>query len=506
MRSLFLILLTTILLAGNVHSQTAPDNEIIDGLNEIYDLKFPEAGARFKRLQSSFPNDLKGFFYESVLYFYKALPTRDEAMLEKYLELSEKVIEKAESILDKNENDNDALYYKGLSHSYRSLLLLTLNKSLLQAASDGNDGYRLLTALKEKNPQYYDADMGLGLYKIMISYVPEKFQWLLSLIGFKGNLKEGISQLRIAMDKGKFSRTDSKVFLALFSIKEKEDEDNVSLNYSRELSEQYPESPVFKVFNSGFLLQNGDVNGAIRLAEESLALNTHDFRDEIKKSASAILGTAYFRLNDFTKASQYLEEYTKYIHPQDRFNVYMYTLGSAYELSGNRSKAIEKYRLVRDDYINERDGELDRFFYRLAQEQLQTPISELEKKIITMQNFNESDEFQSSLDVSNEVISKNLLDNASDDDKAKFFYQYGLTNVYLKNHDYAIEAFNKCISLKPSGEVWIIPHSYFELGKLYHSLGQSSKSEEMFENIFDYDDFDFESFLEMRLSSYRKKM
>ncbi|MBK8551480.1 MAG: hypothetical protein IPL53_10645 [Ignavibacteria bacterium] len=169
--------------------ESIPDKEVLNGLDDIYNLRFDVAESKFRQLQKSNPNDLKGYFYESLLLFYKALPSRDENIFNRYIELSDNVIEKAEDILDKNENDYDALYYKGLSHSYRSLLMLSLNKSLLEAASNGNDGYRILSSLIEEHPDYYDAYMGLGLYKIAIGFVPEKFQWLLSLIGFEGNIK-----------------------------------------------------------------------------------------------------------------------------------------------------------------------------------------------------------------------------------------------------------------------------------------------------------------------------
>ena len=169
--SAFLIIF---LFTFSVSANSALDEAVLDGLDDVYNLRFETAESKFKQLQKSNPNDLKGFFYESLLYFYKALPSRDEKLFNKYIELSDNVIEKAEDKLDRNENDYDALYYKGLSHSYRSLLMLSLNKSLLKAASNGNDGYRILSTLIEKKPDYYDAYMGLGLYKIAIGFVPEK--------------------------------------------------------------------------------------------------------------------------------------------------------------------------------------------------------------------------------------------------------------------------------------------------------------------------------------------
>ncbi len=504
------IFLSASLNTSYAQSNSGSDREVLNGLDDIYNLKFDEAESIFKQLQKSNPGDLRGYFYQSLIYFYRAMPSRNESLFEKYLELSDIVIEKSEDILEKNENDYDALYYNGLSHSYRSLLMLSLNKSLIKAASNGNDGYRILTSLIEKKPDYYDAYMGLGLYKIVIGFVPEKFQWLLSLIGLNGDIKEGIRLLTISMEKGKYSKTDSKVFLSVFSLKEREEGNSKGLNLSKELTEEYPASTVFKVFYSALLLQEGFPNEAISSADAALSLNINSFKEEIIKSVSAVKGSAYFRLNDFQKTITNLEKFMNYVNPEDRYNVYLFTLGVSYELTGDRKKALEVYKRVRNNFINERDGEIDKFFYRLAQEKIKSPLNEFDIKLINAMNLRESNKFDEAVSAYNEIsdsklISKYDSQNNSKDDLIKFYYNFGLAYIYNKSPDKAIECFNKCIKLNPQSETWLVPHSYFELGKIYDKKGDKKKSEEMFAKIFEFNDFDFESFLEMRLANYKNK-
>ncbi|MBS1517627.1 MAG: DUF3808 domain-containing protein [Bacteroidetes bacterium] len=483
------------------------DTQILEGLNLIYDLRFDEAENVFLSIQKSNPADIKGYFYESLIYFYKAMPSRNEEMFNKYIDLSEKVIQKSEDLLDKNENDYDALYYKGLTHSYVSLLMLSLNKSLLKAASNGNDGYRILSSLIERKPDYYDAYMGLGLYKVALGFVPEKFKWLLSLIGFEGNIKDGVKYLNISKDKGKFTRTDSKVFLSIFSLREKEDNDKTALKYSEELISEFPQSAVFRVFYSSILLQYGFTQDAIDNANTALELNKPSFfKEEIIKSSNAVLGTAYFRLNEYDKSIPYLENYMKLVNYEDRYNVYLFTLAVAYELTGSRSAAIDRYAGVRKDFINERDGELDKFFYRYAREKIKKPLNEFDKKLITGMNLRESFKLKEALDIYDEIRNDGSLKiYNSDDDLIKYYFDAALTYSYSGDYKKAEEFFKKCIQLKPENETWLVPHSFFELGKIYSRTGRKAESEEMFERVHDYDDFDFESFLDMRLANFRNK-
>ena len=83
-------------------------------------------------------------------------------------------------------------------------------------------------------------------------------------------------------------KTDSKVFLSIFSLGEKEYDDRQSLVFSKELTEEYPESPIFKIFYSGILLQNGHSEDAVNIADFAIEQNNYSFKDEIIKAASSI--------------------------------------------------------------------------------------------------------------------------------------------------------------------------------------------------------------------------
>lgn len=503
---IYILLIICILTFAKNSIASGIDDDVRSGLNDIYNLKFEDAESKFIDIQKRNPDDIKGFFYQAVVYYYRALPTRDEKMFDRFMELSDKVLELCDNKLDKNENDIETLYFKGLTHSYRSLILLNLNKSLLKAASNGNDGYRILSEIIQRKPDFYDAYMGLGLYKIAIGFVPEKFQWLLSIIGFDGNIKNGLDLLKTAMDKGRFTKVDAKVYYAISSITEKEDENNVSVKLAKELSDEYPDSPIFTLIYSTMLLERMKVDESIEYCQKALNLNTHSLQPEIKKGAYALLGNAYFRKNDFQNAVTSLEEHLKYVNKEDRYNVSCYTLGISYEMLGNRSKAIESYNKARSNFIEERDGEAEKLFYRLSKERIQKTLRDVDSNSIIAMNLREAGNFDEAVTKFNSLLEPSqFIKFASDDDKA-FLYS-NIAHTYLLKKDYtkAIEFFNKTVNLTPKSELWHIPHSYFELGKIYWRKGDKNKASEYFEKIYDYSDYDFKNFLEMRLANFKAK-
>jgi tetratricopeptide (TPR) repeat protein len=490
--------------SNSIHKNPAAgiDELIYSGLDKMYHLRFDDAVTDFRRAQSEYPDDIKGYFYESMIYFHTAIASREEKSVDQYLNRSDDIIDRCDELLDKNDDDIDALFYKGQTHSYRSLLLIALNKSLLSAASDGNSGYRILSDVIEKRPDYYDAYMGLGLYKIAIGFVPEKFQWLLSLIGFDGDLKEGKKLLIASKNNGKFTKVESQVYLAIFSVKETEEDKGDTRRMLKDLVDKYPASPLFRLFYANILQQTGNMDEAIVQAMKSLEDNTNSLQSEIKKGTNFVLGISYFRNNDFVNSIKHFEEHLKYVNYEDRYNISTFHAAIAYEMTDNRQKALEYYSKARTDFVDERDGEGDELFLKYSKKLINFPMNDFDKKLLTGMNLRYDQKPNEALDIFNAVLTSDRSNSLSDDDKIRLFTETGHAYVLDKKDDLAIDYFTRCTKLNAKEEKWLIPHAYFELGKIYTRKGNSKKAEEMFEQVYDYGDYEFRTFLEMRLNSY----
>ena len=497
------LLFLIFLFSSKIYSQS--DELIYSGLDKIYELKFDEAKSYFTQAKQQYPNDIKGFFYESLIPFYSALSTKDERYYDEFINVSADVIKKCDELLRNKKNDPELLFYKGQSHSYRSLLMLSLNRSLLRAASNGNDGYRLLANVVKNNPDYYDAYMGLGLYKIAIGFVPGKFQWLLSIIGFNGNIKEGINDLKTAMNKGKFSRTDAKIFLAFFSIREPELKDDGTVRMLKTLVDEKPDSPVFLTLYAGALQLIGRFAESVPYIERALNNNRFSLQDEVKKGAYVLLGNAYYRANDFQDAINSFEEHLKYVNDEDRYNISLFTIGLCYELLGNRQRALSYYSRVRDDFVDERDGEFDKLFYRYAKQKIKDPVNSLDSILIVGMNMRENSKLEAAIIHFEKLLaSEMIMKFNSDDERARIYTEVAATYNFAGNESMAIDYYTRVSHLNPKQETWLVPYAYFELGKIYDRRGEFQRSREMFDRTKSFKDFDLSQGLEMRILNYRE--
>lgn len=474
---------------------------IMEGINSIYEIDFPAALSKFQEAKSIAPNDLRGPFFESTVYFWKALFTRNRTDYETYLTLSDKIIEHCSDIVDKNENDLDAQFYMGWSYTIRAFLEYYIDRNILKAASDIKDGNKTLEYVVEKNPAYYDAYLGLGIYNYILSFIPRKLQWLTSILGFSGNRDEGKKQLIAASEKGTYTTTEAKFYLTLLAWRE----ENYPLaeNYATQLRNSYPKSPAVWMLWGLLLSQQDKMQQAVEAYEKSIELNKGKESEIVYKTSYGALGSAYFRMNMFHKAVDFIQKYLRYVTPDDKYNRRLYNLGVSLELLGKRDEALNYYHQARSNFTD--NNEWEKHWYRELNYRAQNKISIIDSLLIVADNnratgkldeaMKDYDRLQSGFDQMYNV-----------DINAEI--NHGVGAVYFKQKEYekAIEKFKQNLNLKPAENKYLVPDSYFQIGRCLLRLGRKSEAEEYFDKVLEIDyEYDFKDSMDNRIKNELSK-
>ncbi len=469
---------------------------IIQGIDAIYDIDFNKALSKFQEAKNEAPNDLRGPFFESTVYFWKAMFTRNRTEYDTYLSLSAKLIEKCEDVVDKNENDLDARFYLGWSYTLRAFLTYMIDQNALKAASDIKDGYRSLTYVVEKQPAYYDAYLGLGIYNYTVSLIPKKLQWLTSILGYSGDREEGKKQLTTAAEKGTYTNTEAKFYLTLLAWRE----ENYPLaeSYANQLTAKYPESPATWMLWGLLLTQQDKMQEAVDAFQKSLQYNKGKESDIVYKIAYGALGNAFFRMNNFELAVEYGKQYMKYATKDDRYNNRLYSIGVSLDLLGKRNEAMDFYKQARTDY--KEDNEWEKYWLRKLNYRANNQMTAVDSLLIAADNYRAVGKHVKSLD---DYMKLNTLDQVfSDDIKAQI--NQGLGQVYFKmlQFDIAIGKFKQNLSLKPSEEKWLVPEAYFQIGRCLLRLDRKSEAKEYFDKAEDIEyDYDFKNAMDGKIKN-----
>jgi tetratricopeptide (TPR) repeat protein len=360
MKKILFTILILFLSITALYSQTS-EEKIQSGLNYIYHLKYDSANYIFTGFINSEPANPAGYFGQVLIDWWKInTDHNDQSNDESFFNKVEKVIEICDNILDKNENDANALLFKGGALGYRGLLR-AMRDSHLKAAEDGKEALNLLMKILELFPDNKDALFGVGAYNYFAEKIPEEHPILkpLTILFPKGNKAKGLLQLKEAAENSKYSKIEARNVITRIDL-------NYEQNYyeaetiSNSLFTEYPENPVFEKYVARSLTLTYKWEQAL----ENWKNFVNKFNQNItgysslhsKREGNYYISLCYQRLGRILEAEQYLlygEELTKSLDKEDtQLGVYTYLmLGWMYDKKGDRGKADYYY----DKVISMRD-------------------------------------------------------------------------------------------------------------------------------------------------------
>ncbi len=93
------------------------------------------------------------------------------------------------------------------------------------------------------SPGYYDAYVGTGLGKYIIGQKAAPVRWILRIGGIKGDQEQGLKELQLAADRGRFLAPFARIVLAFDDLRHK---NKAAARKKLEiLHQQFPGNPLF---------------------------------------------------------------------------------------------------------------------------------------------------------------------------------------------------------------------------------------------------------------------
>lgn len=212
--------------------------------NEEYD----EAMELAKTMQEQYPDLSVGPFslmvtYQTLMrnYRVRVYEAQFDSLLTVSMELSKKAIKK-------NKNDGRNYFYLGCIYGSRSIFDARRGK-WLDAFKCGSKVLNNFKKAVAYSPDFYDAYYGLGLYKYWLG---AKAKFLRLLAFSKGQKREGLEQIKLAAEKGRFLKVNALHGLTSVYYNEKKYEK--ALELSNRLYQMYPKNPSL-LYKRGRLFQ-----------------------------------------------------------------------------------------------------------------------------------------------------------------------------------------------------------------------------------------------------------
>ena len=235
----------------------------------IYRLQLEEAERHFGGVIDDYPDHPLGYFFLAMTsWWWVLLDLDDHRHDEVFYTRLQACIDVCDARLEIDEDDFDAVFFKGGAIGFRGRLRGDRDQ-FLRAARDGLRCLPLLKRSRQLAPDNKDVLFGQGLYDYFADVMPRKYPvirhiaWLL----VRGDRERGLQRLQDAASNGQYARTEAQFLLAqiyrLF-----EDDPQRALGYLVVLRQAYPENALFHRYSARTLAELGRWNHAIPLYRE----------------------------------------------------------------------------------------------------------------------------------------------------------------------------------------------------------------------------------------------
>ena len=253
--------------ASAVARATAPvdASELDAGFQQLYELRFGDARARFADWQQAHPDDPFGYTSEAASFLFEEFYRKgiltsefflddakllggisakpDESLGTAFLAANRRSRELAMRQLRATPRDANALFALTLSTGMLADYAALIEKKQLDSLRYVREAERLAKELLRVAPENADAYLALGAANYIIGCLPGYKRFLLWFGGIRGDRLAGMEQLRLTATRGHYLMPFAKMLLALAALREKQPD--LARSLLTELTREFPGQPLF---------------------------------------------------------------------------------------------------------------------------------------------------------------------------------------------------------------------------------------------------------------------
>jgi tetratricopeptide (TPR) repeat protein len=236
-----------------------------EGYQALYNLDYEGARRRFQKMIDLAPDHPAGpqcfaaslwiqqlnesWELKSTLYSDKAYKNEktkvDQRQVNEFRKWTRRTKQLAEARLRKNARDVEALYFLGAAEGLEAAYSAAVERKFMAALRTGSSAVDHHRKVLELSPEFYDAELSIGLQNYVIGSLPLPMKLLAKSVGVSGSKKKGLKELEHVAKEGEWGRDVARVLLVDLYKREQRWDDAIAT--ARELSERFPRNYLFKL-------------------------------------------------------------------------------------------------------------------------------------------------------------------------------------------------------------------------------------------------------------------
>jgi len=377
----------------------------------------------------------------------------------------------------------------GEMHCKRALLEF-LQHNYLSAVQHARLGRQHINRNVQRFPANASQLKMLGLFNVVLGAVPRRYQWLINLLGFNGDLDRGIDQLRQAADQGQLLALEAEIILYHVD-KNILNRTEAALTRLQAVRQQQGPNLLLDYFLATGLMSIKRNESALKVLYRRALYSGSDvffipFWDYQ-------LGKAYYYQGDMTRARRYLARFVRdYRGSMFRTDAH-FRLGMALTLSGHYSLGKNFFQAVSDGSGAEFDE--DDYARHMAAQFAQAPPRPAVLRLFRARNYYDG----GYLDRATAALQQLKPRKLGQGDRAEWHYRYArILHTQGKLGD-AIGHYQECLALPvDSGLRYLHAYASFFQADIARAKNDLLRARKLYQQTLGYDDYFYQDGLENR--------
>lgn len=349
------------------------------------------------------------------------------------------------------------------------------------AALNLRDAYTITSQARKRYPQYDALKKTAALLQVIVGSVPEKYNWVLSLLGIQGSVDTGLSLFNELHQSPSEIRQESDILHAMVRCYVLQQTAEASALFD-ELRIEHP-SPLTNFLAASVAIKNSENEKAKEL------LLTLDILKAFQVDyASYLLGEVFLYkgeyLNSITSYRKFLAEYKGQNNIKDAY----YKIGLCYWLNGNRNDAMESFKLARN--AGREVTESDKYAARsLAEDELP------HQKLTRARYYTDGGYYEEAYATLDGILKTDLKTTR---DELEYYYRRARVDHKTYKLDAAKQSYQKVIDTNGTGNWYYAPNACLQMGYILMYQKNFTDAEEYFEMALSYKKHEYKNSIDTK--------
>ena len=436
--------------------------------------------AAFQRLpDETNENTVEAVYVASLAEAAELLVTEDNAKFSQY---EERFLRRLDKNLKGSQRD-----YQFLQAEIRlqwAFVYLKFGHEL-DAALHLRQAYQIAESCRSKFPGYLPIRKTNGLLQIIVGSVPDKYNWVLSLLNMSGSVATGLADLEQVAGSRSVLATEGKLLLALVQGFILAQPDQALEDMKRILKEQ-PANRLALFFSASLAIKNSQSALALQMLQ-----SLPDSTDGIPMYyADYLKGEAYLHKGDYLNSISSYRWFVSHQSGQNYIKDAYYKIGLCYWLNGNENDALALFEEARRK--GKESTEADKSAARSLSEKTPPNV-----KLSKIRYATDGGYFKEAEQIFATISSMDLLIRK---DQAEYYYRKARL-AHKMDQPEAIEYYLETINMTGQENWYFAPNACLQLGYIYKLQNKIKEAHEYFQRALSYRRHEYKNSIDSKARS-----